>query len=150
MANKPTLKGLVASLQSKGAKPSIVELKQANPGPMPLASLLDGVIPPLTPMEIAQEEARVKRGRGYQPKGKVEAKALSSLTETEQTALAKAPHPVPEGSTKLPVMTRQALNNAMAKAKQGKRLTLAERRLLGKHNLARIMVRLRPKGGDCG
>ena len=149
MANKPTLKGLVASLQSKGAKPVVVELRQANPGPRPLASLLEGVIPPLTPMEVAQEEARAKRGRGYQPKGKVEAKAISSLTETEQVALAKAPHPVPEGST-LPVMTRQALNNAMAKAKQGKRLTLAERRLLGKHNLARIMVRLRPKGGDCG
>ena len=148
MANKPTLKGLVASLQSKGAKPTVVELKQSNPGPMPLASLLEGVIPPLTPMEQAQEEARAKRGRPYQPKGQVETKPLSSLAELEQSALAKVPEPKKEEP--LPVMTRQALNNAMAKAKQGKRLTLAERRLLGKHNLARIMVRLRPRGGDYG
>ena len=130
MANKPMLKGLVASLHPKGAKPSVVELRQSNPGPMPLASLLEGAVPEPTQYELDLE---LRQSKGdplpYYAKGKVE-------------VLAEPP--------KLPVMTRQALNNAMAKAKQGKRLTLAERRLLGKHNLARIMVRLRPKGGDCG
>lgn len=132
------LKRLVAALAKKN-QPTAVELGQSNPFPQrPLAELLGKPEPEPTQFELdlfgGGNAPRVKGVNPYLPyygRGSVEVKGLSET-----------------GEPQLAPMEKVKLNNALAKAKLGKRLTLAERRLLGKHNLARLMVRLRPSKGE--
>lgn len=133
------LKRILSGLRKVGqGKPLVVE---AKPEPeRPMAEALAEGLPEPTQFELdfgLREEAPKRKGVNpylpYYSKGSVEVKNLSETDEP-----------------KLPPMEKVKLNNALAKAKLGKRLTLAERRTLGKHNLARIMVRFRPKGGDLG
>lgn len=134
---KPDLAQIVAKLAKGKPKASQAALPLAEyKPPRPLADLLRDAVPPLTEFEQALERLGEPR-KGVDPR-------------IPWTGRGQMSAPEPLSKADIPTQERIKLNNALARAKAGKRLTLADRRLLGKHELARIMVRLRPKGGDYG
>lgn len=168
MTKRPALTSIVSGLLAKREQAVTLHLapKAAKPA-TPLADLLGNPLPPATEFEQAwikheqaqvkaeaQREARPHESLGPDPrlpwigKGKMRVTPLSELTPPQKELLLKKQAPREEVLAK--GQERVKLNEAIAKAKRGQRLTLKDRKLLGKWELARIMARLRPKGGDCG
>lgn len=151
---KPSLDNIVQGLLAKGrAKPPkplvLLAPKAAMPPATPLAELLGNPLPPLTEFEQALARADVLRSLEPRARPGPDPRMPWALRgQMEVKPLSQAPKHVPaltaQGQEKV------LLHNALAKAKRGLRLTLKDRKLLGKWELARIMARVRPKGGDCG
>lgn len=153
-------------------------LAKLEPKPTPMAELLADAVPPLTDFEQAQRESESllqgkpawdRRGpdprKVYLPKGAVSWEPISQITEGPKTFDEAQAHKgratpgQPQG-----VQERLRYNAAKAKAAQGKRLTKADKKIMGKYDLhlarriagvaedsevmAGIVAGLRPKQSD--